>query len=105
MQMDHNVSQCLTRQQGLKQNTKFVWLGICCQTSNISHTIEGNKTFDYSDVVEVSPVGTAPTTSSFSTQHLASITLTPYMVLPVFATRFADYAGGIRVSFIQPHLF
>ena len=34
-----------------------------------------------------------------------SITLTPYMVLPLFATRFADYAGGIRVSFIQPRLF
>ena len=32
------------------------------------------------------------------------ITLTPHMVLPLFATRFADYAGGIRVSFIQPHL-
>ena len=28
------------------------------------------------------------------------ITLTPYMVLPLFATRFADHAGGIRVSFI-----
>ena len=28
------------------------------------------------------------------------ITLTPYMVLPLFATRFAEYAGGIRVSFI-----
>ena len=33
------------------------------------------------------------------------ITLTPYMVLPLFATRFADYAGGIWVSFIQPRLF
>ena len=33
--------------------------------------------------------------------HSASpITLTPYMALPLFATRFADYAGGIRVSFI-----
>ena len=32
------------------------------------------------------------------------ITLTPYMVLPLLATRFADYAGGIRVSFIQPRL-
>ena len=32
-------------------------------------------------------------------------TLTPYMVLPLFATRFTDYAGGIRVSFIQPRLF
>ena len=28
------------------------------------------------------------------------ITLTPYMVLPLFATRFADYAGGIRISFM-----
>ena len=34
-----------------------------------------------------------------------SIKLTPYMVLPPFATRFADYAGGIRVSFIQHRLF
>ena len=33
-----------------------------------------------------------------------TITLTPYMLLPLFATRFADYAGGIRVSFIQPRL-
>ena len=34
-----------------------------------------------------------------------AITLTPYMMLPLFATRFADYAGGIWVSFIQPRLF
>ena len=33
------------------------------------------------------------------------IKLTPYMVLPLFATRFADYAGVFRVSFIQPPLF
>ena len=33
------------------------------------------------------------------------ITLTPYMVLPLFATRIAEYAGGIQVSFIQPRLF
>ena len=31
--------------------------------------------------------------------------LTPYIVLPLFATRFADYAGGIRVSYTQPRLF
>ena len=36
---------------------------------------------------------------------LELITLTPYMVLPLFATRFADYAGGIWVSFMQPRLF
>ena len=37
------------------------------KTSNISHTIVGNKIVDNSDVVGASPVGTAPTTSSFST--------------------------------------
>ena len=33
------------------------------------------------------------------------ITLTPYMVLPLFSTRFAVYSGGIWVSLIQPRLF
>ena len=37
------------------------------KTSNISHTLVGNKIVDNSDVVGVSPVGAAPTTSSFST--------------------------------------
>ena len=37
------------------------------KTSNISRTLVGNKTVDNSDVVEASPVGAAPTTSSFST--------------------------------------
>ena len=38
------------------------------QTSNISFSLVGkNKIFDHSDVVGASPVGTAPTTSSFST--------------------------------------
>ena len=35
----------------------------------------------------------------------STITLTPYMVFPLFATRFAADTGGILVSFIQPHLF
>ena len=42
-------------------NTKY------CQTSNISYTLVGNKIVDHSDVVGASPVGAAPTTSSFST--------------------------------------
>ena len=42
------------------------------QTSNISRTL-GNKIVDHSDVLRASPVGAAPTTSSFSTEHLASI--------------------------------
>ena len=33
------------------------------------------------------------------------ITPTPYMVLTLFATRFAAYDGGIQVSFIRPRLF
>ena len=37
------------------------------KTSNISGTIVGNKIVDHSDVVGASPVGAAPTTSSFST--------------------------------------
>ena len=36
------------------------------KTSNIRHTL-GNKIVDHSDVVGASPVGAAPTTSSFST--------------------------------------
>ena len=37
------------------------------QVSNIRHTLVGNKIADHSDVVGASPVGAAPTTSSFST--------------------------------------
>ena len=43
------------------------------QISNISRTLVSNKIVDHSDVVGASPVGAAPTTSSFSTWHLASI--------------------------------
>ena len=37
------------------------------KTSNISHTLLGNKIVDNSDVIGAAPVGAAPTTSSFST--------------------------------------
>ena len=37
------------------------------KTSNIGRTLVGNKIVDNSDVVVASPVGAAPTTSSFST--------------------------------------
>ena len=42
------------------------------KTSNIRHTLVGNTIVDHSDVVGTSPVDAAPTTSSFSTWHLAS---------------------------------
>ena len=38
-----------------------------CETSNIRCTLVGNKIVDHSDAVGASPVGAAPTTSSFST--------------------------------------
>ena len=38
-----------------------------CQTSNIRRTLFGNQIVDHSDVVGASPVGAAPTASSFST--------------------------------------
>ena len=37
------------------------------KTSGISRALVGNKIVDNSDVVGASPVGAAPTTSSFST--------------------------------------
>ena len=37
------------------------------QTSNISHTLTGNKIVDHTDVVAALPVGAAPTTPSFLT--------------------------------------
>ena len=36
---------------------------------------------------------------TWTNADLLSITLTPYMVFPLFATMFAAYAGGILVSF------
>ena len=43
------------------------------QFSNIRRTSLGNKIVDHSDVVGASPVGAAPTTSSISTWHLATL--------------------------------
>ena len=37
------------------------------QVSNIRRSLVGNKIVDHPDVVVASPVGAAPTTSSFST--------------------------------------
>ena len=43
------------------------------QVYNIRRTWVGNEIVDHSDEVGASPVGAAPTTYSFSTEHLASI--------------------------------
>ena len=50
------------------------WHGINYpQTSNIWRTLVGNRFAHHSDVVGAAPVGAVPTTSSFLTEHLASM--------------------------------
>ena len=49
-----------------------IW-NIYRQTSNISRTLLSDNIVDHSDVVGASPVGAAPTTSSFLALHLASM--------------------------------
>ena len=44
-----------------------------CQTYNISRNFVGNKIIEHSDVVRAPSVGAAPTTSSLSTKHPASM--------------------------------
>ena len=52
---------------------KYGLLFIYRHTSNISHTLVGYRIINHSDVFGASPVGAAPTISSFSTLHLASM--------------------------------
>ena len=54
------MAAILSRERWLKRGTYR-------KTSSISRTLVGNKIVDNSDVVGASPVGAAPTTSSFST--------------------------------------
>ena len=66
----------------------------------------GNKIVDHSDVVGASPVGAAPTTSSFSTEHLASLdwaTVTArrdekHLSLGICVSYIRDFAVGIYAS-------
>ena len=83
----HYLSQCSPRfcchMVSLGQNELIDWSPttvklkwswtIWTMSTDISSTLVGNKLVDHSDVVGASPVGTAPTTSSFSTKHLASM--------------------------------
>ena len=48
-------------------NFQYVRFAIYRKTYNIRRILVGNKIIDHSDVVGASPVGAAPTTSSFST--------------------------------------
>ena len=66
-------SQCLSLEDWAPVSLLWLTKPIYHQISNISHTLVGNKIVYHSDVVGASPVGAAPTTSSFSTYHQASI--------------------------------
>ena len=57
----HNTEGCVPRSEWPRMVTEYR------QVSNIRRTLVGNKIVDHSDVVGASPVGAAPTTSSFST--------------------------------------
>ena len=75
----HGVSQYLTKLDSQQEVGKFHRFGFSWplapgniqetyrKTSNISRTLVGSKIVDNSNVVGASPVGAAPTTSSFST--------------------------------------
>ena len=51
----------------LKFHRKIQYFFKYRKVSNTRRTLVGNKIVDHSDVVGASPVGVAPTTSSFST--------------------------------------
>ena len=61
------------------------------QPFNIIGNFVRNIIVDHSDVVGASPVGAAPTTSSFSTQHLGAVsirkTIFPGMAIPMLKIR------------------
>ena len=61
------VCVCLLRVTGVAITREIPTAMKYRQVSNIRRTLAGNKIVDHSDVVGASPVGTAPTTSSFST--------------------------------------
>ena len=69
--MQHVFKKALTVEKCFS-STKRVF-DIYRKTSNISRTLVGNTIFYHWDVVGASPVGAAPTTSSFSTEHLVLV--------------------------------
>ena len=61
---DHSIWYSLITIGGTQRDLEKAWYR---KTFNTGRTLVGNKIVDDSDVVEASPVGAAPTTSSFST--------------------------------------
>ena len=62
---------CISKQQRISEQSIKISVSatvhVYRKVSNIRRTLVGDKIVDHSDVVGASPVGAAPTTSSFST--------------------------------------
>ena len=67
------INQFFSQQDSIHFVSTIYHASIYRKTFNISRTLVGYKIVDYSDVVGAPPVCAAPTTSSFSTEHLASM--------------------------------
>ena len=64
----YQMKQICLFQHVVDIDTKINWINQNYRTtSNIEHTLIGNKIVDHSDAAAASPVGAAPTASSFST--------------------------------------
>ena len=57
----------ITLKERTTQSCPILYIYIFRQVSNIRRTLVGNKIVNHSDIVGASPVGAAPTASSFST--------------------------------------
>ena len=86
-------------------NVVFPWLSACTEGSLIYHHCWLYRVQTIYKLTSNTLTSNEWTVAVLYTYTLRRITPTPYMILPLFATRFAAYAGGIRVSFIQPRLF
>ena len=63
----HNATASVQHRNSKGDCVFAIMIAIYRKTHNISRTLVGNKIVDNSDVVGASPVGAAPTTSSFWT--------------------------------------
>ena len=65
--MNQNSLQHFIHEEAIDLFSNRLFISECRQTSNISHTLVGNKIVDHSDAVGAWPIGAAPTASSLLT--------------------------------------
>ena len=77
----------------------YIYIYIYRKTSNIRHTLVGNKIVDQSDVVGASPVGAAPET------YIRDLTVYIYIYIYVYATytivAFIWHVNIVNISHMQ----